>query len=506
MIIRGFAVIVASLLACTLVQAQDAASVNLRTQERNDPYLSVGSRSASGFVPAASLLSAYPSYSSAAASFDLREESGGALAPEEGDALRQGRFDAASFLRLDGGSAVDGGVSWRRGEKRNVVLNETADYELLQPYVLIDTLGGDMQHEQYAFRDAWMRRSGDLLYSAGGSYKAVHEYRCVDPRPRNVSSDLKAGFSLGRLLPGGALLSYAGYRKYFQTQDVTFVSNVGANTTLFHSIGLGSDYYRFRSTGIFAATRYAGHGFEAGLVGIGLSGRLHAGLSYSLLGITRYLSNQNEAPLSLLLTGDLRSFVSYGISESVAVEADVKYEHRSGTENVIDCAASGIYDDILSLPMYSRDRLNVSLGAVCRTRTGDAALWYLSPSLLWLLSSENYLHPASNMDCSILSGRLSGGFSKIRGPYLYDFAAVVGYGGSLCESCSLNAGEEKIREAYSEKFARLNSNCLQGGFQAFVQREVGPSIAVFARLSVGGGLYGEGSRLVGTSISIGISY
>ncbi len=506
MSMRRFAVIMVPLLACSLVQAQDAASVNLRTQKRNDPYLAVGSRPASGFVPAAALLSAYPSYSSAAASFDLREEGGGALAPEEGDALRQGRFDAGSFLRLDGGSAVDGGVSYRRSEKRNVVLNETADYELLQPYVLIDTLGGDMQHEQYAFRGAWMRRSGNLLYSAGGSYKAVHEYRCVDPRPRNISSDLKAGFSLGTLLPGASLLFYAGYRKYSQTQNVTFVSNVGANTTLFHSTGLGSDYYRFRSTGIFAATRYAGHGFEAGLVGIGLSGRLQAGLSYNRLGITRHLSNQNEAPLSLLHTGDLRSFVSYRISESAALEADVEYERRSGEENVIDCAASGIYDDILSLPIYSRDRLNVSLGAVCRTKTGDAALWYLAPSLDWLLSSENYLYPASNMDCSILSGRLSGGLSKIKGPYLYDFGAVVGYGGSLYESCSLNAGEDKIREAYYAKFARLNANCFRGGLRAFVQREVSPSVAVFARLTIGGMLYGEASKLLRTSISIGISY
>ena len=506
MSMRRFALIMVPLLACSLVQAQDAASVNLRTQKRNDPYLAVGSRPASGFVPAAALLSAYPSYSSAAASFDLREEGGGALAPEEGDALRQGRFDAGSFLRLDGGSAVDGGVSYRRSEKRNVVLNETADYELLQPYVLIDTLGGDMQHEQYAFRGAWMRRSGNLLYSAGGSYKAVHEYRCADPRPRNISSDLKAGFSLGTLLPGASLLFYAGYRKYSQTQNVTFVSNVGANTTLFHSTGLGSDYYRFRSTGIFAATRYAGHGFEAGLVGIGLSGRLQAGLSYSILGVTRHLSNQNEAPLSLLLTSDLRSFVSYRISESAALEADMEYERRSGEENVIDCAASGIYDDILSLPIYSRDRLNVSLGAVCRAKTGDAALWYLAPSLGWLLSSENYLHPASNMDCSILSGRLSGGLSKIKGPYLYDFGAVVGYGGSLYESCSLNAGEDKIREAYYEKFARLNSSCLQGGLRAFVQREVSSSVAVFTRLTIGGMLYGEASKLLRTSISIGISY
>lgn len=53
------------------------------------------------------------------------------------------------------------------------------------------------------------------------------------------------------------------------------MNNVGANTALFHSTGLGFDYYRFRSTGVFAATRYDGQGFETGIVGTGASGKLN---------------------------------------------------------------------------------------------------------------------------------------------------------------------------------------------------------------------------------------
>ena len=502
---RDAVAVIISVFVCAAAYAQEGSSVNMRTLKQNDPYMAVGNRSASGFVPAAALLSAYPSWSSAAASFDLRDEHNGALLPEEGDALRQGRFDAKSFLRLKGGSAVDGGVSYRRAEKRNVVLNETADYELLQPYVLIDTVGGNMQHELYSFHGTWMHRSDRVVYSIGGSYKAVHEYRSVDPRPRDISSDLRAGASLGYLFPGGSIMAYAGYRKYYQRQDVTFVSNLGANTTLFHSTGLGSDYYRFRSTGIFAATRYAGHGLETGLVGTGLSGRLQAGLSYSLLGISRHLSNQNEAPLSLLHTGTLRSFVSCGISDRAAVEAGVEYERRDGTENVIDCAASGIYDDILSLNMYRRDRVDASVSGVYRVAAGSG-IWHLAPSVHWLLSSENYLYPASFMKYSTLSGRIAGGFSKMNGLWLYDFGGGIGYGGSLYDSCSLNVGEDKIREAYSAKFARLTGNSLQGSLQAFVQREVSASTAVFARVSLDGMLYGEDSRLFRLCLSIGISY
>ena len=492
-------------LVCVPLSLQGQGTTNLRTMQWNDPYVAVGNKIASDYTPAASLLTPYYSYSSAAASFDLREEENGAYIPEEGDALMQGRFDARSFLRLKGNSAVSGRVGYRRAVKQDVVLNETSDYELLRPYVLIDTVGGNLQHEQYSFQGAWMRRSDKLVYSVSGSYKAVHEYRSFDPRPRNISSDFKADISLGYLYPHGNVIGYLGYRKYHQRQDVTFMSNTGANTTLFHSTGLGNDYYRFRSTGVFAATRYAGHGFEAGAVGAAASGKLHYGLSYNRLEVTRHLSNQNDAPLSDLRTGILNSFASCRISPAFAVETDIEHERRRGDENVIDCAASGIYDDILSLDMYAQDMTDVLLTGVFRIERRYGT-WYLMPSMRWLHFSEEYVYPSSWMRFSTLSGRLSGGFSAIKGMWLYDLRAGLEYGGCLYASQSLQSGEERIRDAYVAKFERWTGNSLQCNAQALAQREIHGSTAVFSRLSFGSLFYGHGSRMLTFTVSIGISY
>lgn len=497
--------VILCVLVCAPLLLQGQGTVNLRARQWNDPYVAVGGRTASAYTPAVTLLSPYYSYSSAAASFDLRDEWNGAYIPEEGDALRQGRFDTGSFLRLKGNSAVSGRVGYRRAVKHDVVLNETSDYELLRPYVLIDTVGGNLQHEQYSFQGAWMRRSEKLVYSVSGGYKAVHEYRSFDPRPRDISSDFKADVSLGYIFPHGSVVGYAGYRKYHQRQDVTFMNNTGANTTLFHSTGLGTDYYRFRSTGIFAATRYAGQGFEVGVVGTGASGKLHCGLSYDLLDVTRHLSNQNDAPLSKLVTESLNSFASYRVSNSFAVEANVEYERRRGRENVIDCAASGIYDDILSLDMYTQDIVNASLSGVFRVERRNGT-WYLMPSMRWMLSSEEYLYPSSWMRFSTLSGRFSGGFSTIKGLWLYDLLAGVEYDGCLYDDCSLQAGEDRIRDAYLDKFERWTAGRLQCHASALAQRELKGTTAVFSRLSVGGMFYGQGSGMLTLTISIGISY
>lgn len=499
----GLAVILCALVSAPL--SLSGQGVNLRTRQWNDPYVAIGNKAASDYTPAAALLSPYYSYSSAAASFDLREERNGAYVPEEGDALSQGRFDAWSLLRLKGNSAVSGRVGYRRAVKRDVILNETADYRLLRPYVLIDTVGGDLQHEQYSFRGAWMRRSDRLVCSVYGSYKAVHEYRSFDPRPRNVSSDIKADFSLGYLFPHGSVIGYAGYRKYHQRQDVSFMNNTGANTTLFHYTGLGNDYFRFRSTGVFAATRYAGQGLEAGVVGTGVSGRLHYGLSYDLLEVSRHLSNQNEAPLSTLGIETLNSFASYRVSPSFAMEAAIEYERRRGDENVIDCAASGIYNSILSLKMYTQDVVNASLSGVVRVEKRYGT-WHLMPSMRWMLSSEEYLYPSSWMESSTLSGRLAGGFSTIKGLWLCDLRAGVEYSGCLYGSHSLQPGEELFRASCIDRFERRTAGSLQCNAQALVQREIRGLLAVFSRLSLGGMFYGQGSRMLTLTVSIGISY
>lgn len=500
---RKFFVMMAAALVAFEVQAQDSLSVNARTLRQLDPLTAAGNASAMRLAPSYGLLSPYASFSSASASFDFRQESK-ALVPEEGDGLRQGRFDASAFKRLNGSSAVSGAVGYRRAVKCNVLLNETADFELLQPYVLVDTVGGSLQNEVYAFRGEWMRRSGDVLYSLGGSYKAVHEYRTFDPRPRNVSSDFKAGASLGVVFSGGSLIASASYRRYNQDQNVTFVSNKGANTTLFHATGLGRDYWRFRSTGVFAATRYSGQGFSAAAVGSALYGRLVWGVSYEWLSVTRYLSNQNDAPLTNLVTGTLSAFAAWKPSELAALEARLSRERRDGAENVIDCAASGVYLNLLSMDMYSRDRLSASLSGVLKFAR-DYGVWQLMPETSFTSLSETYVYPSSSMRSCALDGTLAASFSTERGKWMYRAGASAGYCSFPESSISLQCMDSSILQAYADKYAFQSSDFAHGALQLTVQRELDARLAVFSTLSASGALRTP-ETAASISLSIGISY
>ena len=131
-------------------EAQTAAACDslgiLRRAEFHNAPLATLDASAYESSPAA-MLYRYPvSYSTLRLQGDLRSESRPILQPE-GDGALVGTFRADSYLRLDERSVVTAGASYERGRTDNVRWNSTADYRLLRPFVLADSVGGDLSTE-----------------------------------------------------------------------------------------------------------------------------------------------------------------------------------------------------------------------------------------------------------------------------------------------------------------------------------------------------------------------
>lgn len=178
---------------------RDSLGILRRAEFHNAPLATLDA-SAYESSPAA-MLYRYPvSYSTLRLQGDLRSESRPILQPE-GDGALVGTFRADSYLRLDERSVVTAGASYERGRTDNVRWNSTADYRLLRPFVLADSVGGDLSTEEYAFRGAYVRRDGRINYGIGINYRARHEFRQVDPRPHNIVNDL-TGTIGARILDG----------------------------------------------------------------------------------------------------------------------------------------------------------------------------------------------------------------------------------------------------------------------------------------------------------------
>lgn len=501
------ALTISAILFCAAVHGQN---VMTRTERTTDPLVSMGHGQAASYSVISGLSSPYLPLTMTSVQLIYKDESD-ARVPQEGDGLRQGAFNAESFIRLNGRSVVTGKVSYQRGTRRNVIWNESSDYELLRPYVLADSVGGDLQREQYAFRGGWAAAAGNTRLGIEGSYRALHEYRDVDPRPRNISSDLQAKVSAGRDIGAAGLDLVCAYRKYNQSESTVFLNQKGANTSIFHMTGLGSHYSRFEGTGTFSNTGYRGNGFEARMLAHPVSGEHWiAGISWSGINISNHLMSQNEAPITSLFRQNAEMFTAFKWRRETCdfgIMGRMEHELRQGDEIVIDNNATGVYLDLLSLPQYTERVCNTGLEGFIRWRR-PCGSWSISPSTAWHSTSAEIRYPTRVMQYMSVTPELTLGYSYARGIWLVRADASLSADINIDKSLKLplKYTPEAFRKAYTHMYGRLTDDYIHAGLGVFAQRAVSDVLAVFLRAEASGRRFSSGEHGMALSLSIGTSF
>ena len=117
---------------------------------------------------------------------------------QSGDGEKSIGFQADSYIRKKN-YCLWGNALYRNGRVKNLKWNETSDWELLYPYLLADSVGGDLSKEIYSFTGGYAARYESITWGGNFSYEASVAYRGIDPRPKNTTSDLS--LSLGLSIP-----------------------------------------------------------------------------------------------------------------------------------------------------------------------------------------------------------------------------------------------------------------------------------------------------------------
>lgn len=427
---------------------------------------------------------------------------------QNGDGLSMGEFKASSLKKLGTDAVAEGGVSYQRGVKKNVVWNSTSDFELLYPYIMADTVGGNLQKEQYQFYGRYAGAIGNnWKYGLSGSYRALHEYRQTDPRPRNISSDLSVSVSAGRLVGAGHILSLkASYRRYHQLQAVTFMNPRGANTAEFHMTGLASTFGRFTGTGDFTNLRYRGTGFSlaAMIQPLGVNG-FSAGISYQSFKTVRHLVNQNEVPYTKLLTQDAEAFASFrhkGEGFSYGAIIKLAYELRLGSEAVVPAILSSGIDDIPWLSRYRNRMPSASVTGVLQWGN-----WALEPYASAEMSAAVRKGDTGKMTVYGYTGGCSASYTAVSGKIIASIRLTGLYTFRPEGNVLLPANAEPfLFNRYIDIFSFLSENQMHAGLEACVSRSFG-NLSVFLRPQLSLRTWGGGDgRATTANINIGIVF
>ena len=482
---RFICMIFTVLTAVTPARGQEKYDVNSVSERYLSPVRALGRSEIAGHNAGSFLLWDIPTYSEIKAVYDFRREDD-ALLPQEGDGLDQGSVKVNSLIRLRSHSAVRAGAEYSRGVKRNVLWNSTSDFELLYPDVMVDTVGGDLQKEQYSFYGAWSRLIGKAHIGVYGGYRALHEFRQVDPRPRSVTSDLNAALTGGIAAKGYVFDLNAAFRVYKQSQDVSFYDPLGANTSELHFTGLGSRFARFDGSGDFTSSRYNGHGWEvSATVTPGHPDGWTGSLSYNSLDIECLLVANNEVPITDLWIQKVDGLVGYkrlsGAVKWTAL-AGIDYELRQSTENIIDTGKNKEYAVQGSLTMYRNRVLSANLKGAIEVPSAAGTI-SAEPVFEYYRFSAEYIFPKREMTFSFADAGLKMGLRRSHKDWLFSVIArlhrTLGPVGAL--SIPAEYTEERILEHYGHFHSMISSGRTTAGLDIGIQRKAGQNTAVFFR-------------------------
>ena len=323
---------------------------------------------------------------------------------QEGDGLRFGSVNVSSYIHKKNNS-LWGQAYYKNGEKLGRCWNETSDYKLLYPYVMGDTLGGDLKSEQYFFKGGYAGNIGKYLVGVEGAYKATIEYRNADPRPKNLTGDLNIRLGLSRYLGDDFVLGTAfSARKYKQTNDLVFYNELGV-PNIYHFTGLGTDYYRFR--GAKGESFYKGHAFGGSIDLLPVQKKgISAALHYTHFQFEKVISTLNELPMASVKENDIRTELAWrqqsGSEWRWGIKGAAQYVRRVGAENLFGPSTGNIFPQISTQEKYMNKVFAVDGSGVLEYISAKGVRATLLPRLGFVKIETSYNSPSKQMKVAML--------------------------------------------------------------------------------------------------------
>lgn len=325
--------------------------------------------------------------------YDYRHDSA-PVDPRLGDGGRSFSGGAETYTKYKN-STLWGHGSYRNGKNHNVKWNETADMDLIYPYVLADSVGGDMKYEEYSFSGGYAASSDRWAWGAEMSYIATLQYRDVDPRPRNITGKLDISAGAAYRIAGDYFAGLSlNFRKYKQTNDIDFKSEMGVDK-VFHLTGLGTHYNRFAGTGL--STYYDGYRYGLTL-DLYPSGGRGAFVSAALSRFTfdNILTEINKLPLTSAWHNAVSvqaGWLNRGTESQWGVSGLFSAYRRHGKENIFGDATSGVYPEIASLEMFADNSSTFSAQGEWGRRFSRNSSFALRLGGGWMRRTTAYIDP-----------------------------------------------------------------------------------------------------------------
>lgn len=159
---------------------------------------------------------------------------------QKGSGFNNFNININSFLAKKNDLNLWGGFYYNNIAAKDVNFNETLDYDYLYPYIMADTVGGDLKDEHYAISGGISKLYNKTTLGLESSFVGKQSIRNRDPRTQNISANfnLKASANQHLTAKYNLALALLGER-YFQKAKIEFNSELG-RPNIVHETGFGN--------------------------------------------------------------------------------------------------------------------------------------------------------------------------------------------------------------------------------------------------------------------------
>lgn len=349
---------------------------------------------------------------------------------EMGDGMLAGVITAESYRHIGKETTVWGHASFEAAVIKDVVWNNSADYDLVGPYVIGDPAGGDLTRRSYDFGGGYAGQRDRWSWGVEAAYRASLDHRSRDPRDKIVVSDLNLSAG-GTFRPGSSTLAIgvaAKARVYNQTAAIEFYNPINDIPT-YAMTGLGSFYPRF-SGNSGCNTAYCGAGFSGQISLSPISERqpVKASVELGHIRLRQYMRDFNNLELTHTSTFTARGGYgmmfgavypgSTGICHGFDLLGD--FRRKRGTENLLGTGTGNSYPKIGERDNYRATTLCVVVAFPVEIRFISGHRLQLSPSCAYGLEAQELTDPARKASATSLTPSLgiNWGYPLARGVIL----------------------------------------------------------------------------------------
>ncbi len=341
-------------------------------------------------------------FSQLALGIDVQQQTQ-AFVPEKGNGHVLPYIKVNTFHPLNRHSTVWGEAAYMTGKVHDIKWNSTSDYDLLQPYILADTLGGDTRRERYSISGGYATSLNRWLCGAEMHVRAEQEYRGHDPRMRGIVTDLTlrlgGGYDFGHYRLGAAVEGNI----YKQTNSVAFYREEGVIPE-YQMTGLGTEYSRF--SGDKRSLYYDGGGMAVMLHASPINNKgPYADITLDEHRYHRKLAEFNSMPLTDLYNEYVGATIGWKQEQNhrIAVFGHADYTRRTGNEHVGGTSDARYFPVIACLTMYKGHILETYAAALY-----GHGNWHANITAGYREVSEEYVYPHRQMGASHVYGKLQG--------------------------------------------------------------------------------------------------